>query len=655
MAVVARILGLDFGSSSSSRVEVEGGEEVEEEADQQALFVESLRAGEDSRARRRGGGRGGRRSSREQDDEWEEDHSESTEAFHRFLSEEMDRQGMLFGEDRAATTAGGGEEEEIEDPWSTLIEEERQALRMEPARDEQGRRLWRNTPISIPRLPGPFSSSSLLSAATSLVPNRHPHPPSPNSNSTLNLLTDDYLLPLPLPRGYVPVPRRRAEAEAEPEETLAEGEEIDYRRRIPTDAPPQQQQQPHLWYPASSRAPPRTRTREETNALMGRALRMKKGVWVLYCGGGGSEGEGEEGLPKGFHWPGEEGEGGCGALLCARGLREVPRRRFSSTHLSEGEVEEEEGEAEPALATDLPPSSSRVVDVHPEEGGREVRVTGGEGQGGNCVGCWVKEVGCRSCGNPLGHRLLHPCPPCSSSSPSLRPLLDGMAFFFRAGSVRTRKRKVGVDVGENWEEEEEEEEEEESVEQESAEEKQDGGRIEPREPRRGEGMKWRDLPSPQTEFEHHLIGEPSEWLLPNSEDNEWWFERVSTAPPVAASPNPDPRPSFSDDEEEEPDLPIPPPLLPGRYLSPTVARLRVQSAARERALAFPDPPPRLAEDPPPASPGATGNGAGLSRRPAVRLSSGGSLRRLSGRGATREREEEEGASPSSRRREVEGG
>lgn len=120
-------------------------------------------------------------------------------------------------------------------------------------------------------------------------------------------------------------------------------------------------------------------------------MRMRKPVVLLYCGGmGGDGGNGGGRLPSGFHWSGEEGgsgvseEMGCGALVCARGLAEVPRRHFSD------QINELSVAGEAAVSSDLPPSSKRVGDVYPGERER----VGIRGVGGLCEGCRVKDVAC---------------------------------------------------------------------------------------------------------------------------------------------------------------------------------------------------------------------------------------------------------------------
>ncbi|GAA5845238.1 hypothetical protein JCM11251_003853 [Rhodosporidiobolus azoricus] len=179
--------------------------------------------------------------------------------------------------------------------------------------------------------------------------------------------------------------------------------------------------------PISASSPPRRRTREETNALMGHALRAKKGVYLLYCGGeegerGVGEGEVGEALPPGFSYAaggGEASEGrsafrrGCGALLCARALLSgVPSKVFS-------DEDARRGLECAAASSDLPPSAARVTDwdATGKGEGDAVERVGKRGWKG-CKGCITRDVGCKRCGNHLGYRLLRPCVTCSIARPS---------------------------------------------------------------------------------------------------------------------------------------------------------------------------------------------------------------------------------------------
>lgn len=122
------------------------------------------------------------------------------------------------------------------------------------------------------------------------------------------------------------------------------------------------------------------RDRDETNALIGQTLRTKKDCLLVYCGA-----RKEEPLPKGFTFKNEGSEkvssvgGGCGALVCARGLGGVPKRLFEQT----------EGEEE-TVSSDLPPLAERVGDV--EKGKEQKSMRGLNG----CEGCRTKDIGCRA-------------------------------------------------------------------------------------------------------------------------------------------------------------------------------------------------------------------------------------------------------------------
>jgi len=169
------------------------------------------------------------------------------------------------------------------------------------------------------------------------------------------------------------------------------------------------------------------RTREETNSLSGRALRSKKKVCLIYCGGRGptsSEEEEEEVIPVGFTANTGGGQRkGCGALLCARGLVEgVPKKVFV-----DGGMELE------GMSSDLPPSSLGLADLEDEEEGLGER-TGKRGWK-SCKGCITRDLGCRrwyvefyffsltlcivltelggDSGNHVGYRLLRPDVYCS--------------------------------------------------------------------------------------------------------------------------------------------------------------------------------------------------------------------------------------------------
>jgi len=146
--------------------------------------------------------------------------------------------------------------------------------------------------------------------------------------------------------------------------------------------------------------------------MMGAALRSKKPVALLYCGGSGAEG-----LPAGFSWAddgafastsastsasasapaststsrGAAGKGkgraraeGCGALVCARALVDgVP-----------GKVFEDQGREEPAASSDLPPCADKVADFGGDEGESGGERIGKRGWRG-CKGCLTRDVGCK--------------------------------------------------------------------------------------------------------------------------------------------------------------------------------------------------------------------------------------------------------------------
>ncbi|GAA6044352.1 hypothetical protein JCM8097_002783 [Rhodosporidiobolus ruineniae] len=386
--------------------------------------------------------------------------------------------------------------------------------------------------------------------------------------------------------------------------------------------------------PAAPASPQRRRTREETNAMVGHALRGKKRVWVVYCGGEeGLEEQDEEGgerLPSGFEYvggsDGESGSGarsrarGCGALLSARVLVDgVPPRVFS-------DADARAGKERPAVASDLPPSVGRVGDLEGDgEGGQRVGRRGWKG----CKGCVTRDLGCKRCGARVGYRLLRPCVTCSicrpaytsyanavSSNPSasssfIHPfsasssnpdphapprlfasslyagggleeqeatrnrdrgydppasnqpggasssssspqaltlsaggvtgggIVDGLLFYFAREAVTPVPRRVGIAPAEElsaaqaaeegWKalDEEREAEEREKEEREREAERMGGkkrGRIGEKRPERGEGMRWKHIPSPQADFNADLLGEPSEWITPGSET--WWLENA---------------------------------------------------------------------------------------------------------------------------------
>ncbi|BGP20661.1 hypothetical protein JCM10213_001093 [Rhodosporidiobolus nylandii] len=407
--------------------------------------------------------------------------------------------------------------------------------------------IWRHNPLSIPRtLPLPRGGRRLQSRLPSLTAPSEPgtfspaNPPSSTSFSTsiprlpwrsLHDTTENALPPPPPPAA------------------LAAGR--DFLESLVSDDPPPgtvdlsrlyaDRLLPRSNEPAPA-SPPQRRTREETNSLMGHALRAKKPVYLLYCGGGSGA---DSPLPEGFtaeSASGGSGGGGCGALVCARALLDgVPGRIFSDPDARDG-LEKQ------AAASDLPPHEGRVVDWAAEGGDAEgVGGVGAErvakrGKKG-CKGCLTRDVGCRRCGAHLGYRLLRPCVTCSISRPaytnSLAPssssstpsqltlsaggvtgggLLDGLLFFFSLEAVTPVQRAVGVDPAEKlsgasepWELEGE------------SEEGRDG-RLMVRTKGMGEGMKWRDLPTAQADFAASLISTPLPWLTPGGET--WWLENA---------------------------------------------------------------------------------------------------------------------------------
>lgn len=127
------------------------------------------------------------------------------------------------------------------------------------------------------------------------------------------------------------------------------------------------------------------RTREETNALMGMALRSKKEVCLLYCGGNGTADT--TSLPPGFSFASEseDVERGCGALVCSRALLEgVPNKLFD---------DDAARRERPAASSDLPPRADKVGDWNLGHGASGERI-GKRGWKG-CKGCVTRDIGCR--------------------------------------------------------------------------------------------------------------------------------------------------------------------------------------------------------------------------------------------------------------------
>ncbi|GAA6011162.1 hypothetical protein JCM10207_005519 [Rhodosporidiobolus poonsookiae] len=313
-------------------------------------------------------------------------------------------------------------------------------------------------------------------------------------------------------------------------------------------------------------SPPRRRTREETNAMMGHALRAKKPVWVLYCGGGAGahdaedeEDGGDLSVPAGFEFVDYErasevrraggrnglGDGkGCGALVCARALVDgVPPRLFGDVGADGHGVER------PAAASDLPPAASRIGDIELEDGtlGEKVGKRGAKG----CKGCVTRDLACKRCGNHLGYRLLRPCVTCSISRPAYTSyanvvssapasaasnqltlssggvtgggVVDGLLFHFRLDAVRRVRRLVGRLPEEEWDDEAGARLAD-GVRGPVKDEVNEQGRLVERKKEPGEGMTWKEVPSPQCDFLSNLISEPQDWLTPAEET--WWLENA---------------------------------------------------------------------------------------------------------------------------------
>ncbi|CDR48827.1 hypothetical protein NBRC10512_003052 [Rhodotorula toruloides] len=293
------------------------------------------------------------------------------------------------------------------------------------------------------------------------------------------------------------------------------------------------------------------RTREETNALMGMALRSKKEVYLLYCGGNGAVDE--VSLPSGFAFAGnaaEDGNAGCGALVCSRALLEgVPDKVFD---------DEPARRERPAASSDLPPRADRVGDWNEGTGvgGERVGKRGWKG----CKGCVTRDIGCRRCGNLLGYRLLRPCVTCSIARPAYASyasvvstdpnsarlggslqlsaggvtgggVVDGLLFHFRLDGVTPLVRLVGDLPSEELDVERKRRmaRDPQADEEEGAGETMRVGapairRLRERSPREGEKMLWKHIPSPQRDFLDGLVGEPGDWISPQSET--WWLDNA---------------------------------------------------------------------------------------------------------------------------------
>ncbi|GAA5902413.1 uncharacterized protein JCM6883_001401 [Sporobolomyces salmoneus] len=287
------------------------------------------------------------------------------------------------------------------------------------------------------------------------------------------------------------------------------------------------------------------RSREETNSLSGRALRSKKGVYLLYCGGTESTSSEGESLPRGFERVdgGKEAKPrGCGALICARGLIEgIPKKVFADDKKEELE----------AFSSDLPPSTIGLADLEDEEEGLGERV-GKRGWKG-CKGCITRDLGCRRCGNHVGYRLLRPDVYCSiardssSSGSSHGPwrrltesnrigggsggggvtgggVVDGLLFHFRNDRTTAVRRRVGMLPQQQLQDERNElaaqSEHGDVTEAKEGEGKE--ARLTEKVPKMGDEMIWKHIPPPQRDFRDGLISEPLEWLTPNQET--WWLD-----------------------------------------------------------------------------------------------------------------------------------
>ncbi|BGP52103.1 hypothetical protein JCM10450v2_008074 [Rhodotorula kratochvilovae] len=453
-------------------------------------------------------------------------------------------------------------EEELDDGgWGPEVQQQRREMarevnRMLQEREDRrndGGSIWRNDPHSIPRTAALPRGGRLLAPSTSTFsPSNPPAPaPAPPGARPIRRLPrrGDGLPPLDPAtltlRGQAAYDAFLASA--------VEARAPRVARRVAV-VPDSEEESDSA---ASSegaevrvRESPRRRTREETNAMMGAALRSKKAVALLYCGSAGSRAEAGEALPKGFAWEGEgEGARGCGALVCARALLDgVPAKVF---------FDAEEKREEPAASSDLPPVAGRAGDwgEEGEDGGERVGKRGWRG----CKGCLTRDVGCKRCGNHLGYRLLRPCVTCSISRPAYtsyanvvtsahaQPLVlsaggvtgggvvDGLLFHYRLAGVTPLPRLVGRTPREELAAEErararsgEGAEDEGDEEGEDARERAGRAnapairRLREKPPREGERMRWKAIPSAQRDFQDGLVGEPGDWIDPEGET--WWLE-----------------------------------------------------------------------------------------------------------------------------------
>ncbi|GAA5928433.1 hypothetical protein JCM1841_005672 [Sporobolomyces salmonicolor] len=299
------------------------------------------------------------------------------------------------------------------------------------------------------------------------------------------------------------------------------------------------------------------RTREEVNALSGRALRSKKCVWLLYCGGSlapspasssssNPSSPGDD-LPAGFSFTAPPQNQGCGALVCSRALLDgVPTKVFVDN-----------GVEEPAASSDLPPVAGKVGDLLDDEDGEGREKSMGERVGKRgwrgCKGCVTRDLACRRCGNHLGYRLLRPDVICSISRPSYTSyasavasvpassagsaslllsaggvtgggIVDGLLFHFRREGVTALRRRVGERPEEEIGLERARRRREGKGKGKEEEVEDKGARLKEKMPRRGEEMLWKHIPSPQRDFVDNLISEPSDWISPASET--WWLDNA---------------------------------------------------------------------------------------------------------------------------------
>ncbi|GAA6006600.1 hypothetical protein JCM11491_003112 [Sporobolomyces phaffii] len=284
------------------------------------------------------------------------------------------------------------------------------------------------------------------------------------------------------------------------------------------------------------------RSREETNSLAGRALRSRKRVYLVYCGGENHNND-EETVPNGFddrNGRRQVQRGGCGALLCARGLVDgVPNKVFDDAHDTLDPVG--------GSSSDLPPSTTALADLVDDAHGLGERV-GKRGWRG-CKGCVTRDLGCRKCGNHVGYRLLRPDVFCSiarhsgSGGPWRRldaggatstagpsaggvtggGVVDGLLFHFRGDRTTSRRRRIGIPPRQHLDDDDDDGDDHDDDTRERASETVPGDcRLRERAPCVGEDMIWKHIPTPQRDFCDGLVSEPLDWLTPNQET--WWLD-----------------------------------------------------------------------------------------------------------------------------------